>query len=216
MKRESDSPCRSHTYPGQGHWSPGRWSSWELGFRDCGAIPGRELLWTAEKQIEGLWGRRLWWEMPVEESQAAMEARRYCWVSVGGGTITIASLSPHARNSSWTIERWAHQTPDALNYRLGSHPGCSFKCLMHQSTEQDHSRGGPSMWLNGQSYGERLAKEVLWSTATGGSIKDSDQAITPAAEAVCVPAHLAPPGSPQTKQLRHLHTQPSLGQSCHR
>ena len=40
-------------------------------------------------------------------------------------------------------------------------------------------------------------------------------AITPAAEAVCVPAHLAPPGSLQAKQLRHLHAQLSLG-LCHR
>ena len=46
--------------------------------------------------------------------------------------------------------------------------------------------------------------------------KDSDRAITPVVEAVQVPAHLAPPGSLQAKQLRHLHTQLSLGQSCHR
>ena len=46
--------------------------------------------------------------------------------------------------------------------------------------------------------------------------KDSDRAITPAMEAVCVPAHLALPGSPQAKQLHHLHTQLSLGQSCRR
>ena len=51
---------------------------WELEFRDCGAIPGRGLLLTVERQIEGRGGRRLWWEMPVEGSQAAMEARRYC------------------------------------------------------------------------------------------------------------------------------------------
>ena len=36
------------------------------------------------------------------------------------------------------------------------------------------------------------------------------------AEAVCVPPHLVPPGSPQAKQLCHLHAQLSLGQSCHR
>ena len=35
-------------------------------------------------------------------------------------------------------------------------------------------------------------------------------------EAVHVPVHLAPPGSLQAKQLCHLHTQPSLGQGCHR
>ena len=46
--------------------------------------------------------------------------------------------------------------------------------------------------------------------------KDSDRAVTPATEAVCVPEHLAPPGSLQAKQLHHLHAQLSLGQSCHR
>ena len=44
----------------------------------------------------------------------------------------------------------------------------------------------------------------------------SDRPITPAAEAVCIPAHSVPPGSPQAKQLQHLHAQLSLGQSCHR
>ena len=53
----------------------------------------------------------------------------------------------------------------------------------------------PSKCLNRWRYGERLA------------------AITPALEAVRVPMHLAPPGSPQTKQLCHLNTQLSLGQS---
>ena len=43
--------------------------------------------------------------------------------------------------------------------------------------------------------------------------KKTDRARTPAVGAVCVPAHLAPPGSPQAKQLCYLHT---LGQSCHR
>ena len=42
------------------------------------------------------------------------------------------------------------------------------------------------------------------------------RAITPAVEAVHVPAHLVLPGSPQAKQLCHLHAQCSLGQSCHR
>ena len=46
--------------------------------------------------------------------------------------------------------------------------------------------------------------------------KDSDRAMTPAAEAVRVPEHLMLPGSPQAKQLHHLHAQLSLGQSCHR
>ena len=45
---------------------------------------------------------------------------------------------------------------------------------------------------------------------------DSDKAKIPVAEAVCVPAHLALPGSLQAKQLCHFHTQLSLEQSCHR
>ena len=45
--------------------------------------------------------------------------------------------------------------------------------------------------------------------ATRGLKKHSDRAITPAAETVHVPAHLAPSGSPQAKQLCHLHTQNS-------
>ena len=40
--------------------------------------------------------------------------------------------------------------------------------------------------------------------------------ITPTTETVCVPAQLGPPGSPQAKQLHHLHAQLSLGQSCDR
>ena len=70
----------------------------------------------------------------------------------------------------------------------------------------------PSKCLNRQSYGERLAKEDFWSPAIRGLKKDSDRAIT----TVCVPAHLAPPGSPQAKQLCHLHSQFSVGQSCQR
>ena len=46
--------------------------------------------------------------------------------------------------------------------------------------------------------------------------KKTDRAIIPAVEAVHVPAHLVPPGSPHAKQLCYLHAQISLGQSCHR
>ena len=67
-------PYDRHTYPGQGRRSPRRCSSWELEHRDCGTIPGRGLLLTAWRWTERTWGRRLWWEVPIEESQAAMEA----------------------------------------------------------------------------------------------------------------------------------------------
>ena len=63
---------------------------------------------------------------------------------------------------------------------------------------------------------ERLAKETFRSPAARGSKKESDRAIAAAAEAVRVPAHLAPPGSPQAKQLRSLHAHLSPGQSCHK
>ena len=73
----------------------------------------------------------------------------------------------------------------------------------------------PSKCLNRQSYRERLAQKTCLS-ATRGSKKDSDRAITPAAETVHVPAHLVLPGSLQARQLYHLHAQLSLGQSCYR
>ena len=43
-----------------------------------------------------------------------------------------------------------------------------------------------------------------------------DGAITPGAEAAHVPAHFAPTGSWQAKQLHQHHSQFSRGQSCHR
>jgi len=92
----------------------------------------------------------------------------------------------------------SHYIPDGLNNREGP-----------QARE-------PSKCPNWQSYGKRLAKEAFWWPATRGLKKDSDRAVTPVVEAVCVPAHLAPPGSLQAKQLHHLHTQISLGQRCHR
>ena len=85
----------------------------------------------------------------------------------------------------------------------------------HNNREGPQARE-PSKCLNGWSYRERPAKEAFSSPATGGSKKDSERAITPAAEAVHVPAHLAPPGSLQAKQLHHLHEHLSLGQSGHR
>ena len=121
MEWESDSPCHSHIYPGQERWSPGRYSSWELELRDCGAIPGWGVLLTAERWIEQMWRRISWWEMLVEESQAAMEARGYCWVTRRGWSHHHGLSPPHASISSWTIERLAHQTPEALNYRVGPH-----------------------------------------------------------------------------------------------
>ena len=44
--------------------------------------------------------------------------------------------------------------------------------------------------------------------------KDSERAITSAAEAVRVSPHVVPPGSLQAKQLHHLHAQLSLGRAA--
>ena len=52
----------------------------------------------------GTWERRSWGERPVEENEAAVEARRHCESCVGGGGITVAAL-PTASTRSWTIER---------------------------------------------------------------------------------------------------------------
>ena len=74
---------------------------------------------------------------------------------VAGGAITIASLSPQASIGSWTIE--VHPSmPEALNYRVGPHPGCSFKCLMHQTAEKDPRQGSPlSAWRGGATEKDR-------------------------------------------------------------
>ena len=54
--------------PQTGAQAPWRAQQLELEFRDSGAIPGQGLLLTAERQTEGIRGRRLWLEMPVEET----------------------------------------------------------------------------------------------------------------------------------------------------
>ena len=40
--------------PQTGMLVPWKVRSWELGFRDCGAIPEQGMLLTAERQIEGM------------------------------------------------------------------------------------------------------------------------------------------------------------------
>ena len=118
MEWKSDSPCLSHAYH---RWCRG----WELEFRDCGAIPGRGLLLTAERQIQGKWGRRLWWEMSVGESRAHIEARWYCWVMRRGWS-HHHSLSPPT-----------HQHLQLNNREAG--PSNTW----HWTTEQDPTQGTP-------------------------------------------------------------------------
>ena len=183
MEWESDSPCHSHTYPGQGHRSPGRRSRWELEFRDCAAIPGRGLLLTEERQIEGMWRRRLWWEMSVEESPAAMEARRYCWVTNSGWSHHHSlplptGYHPQLNNtdagpsSAWHTELQSRTHPGypckglMCLSRVGPQPGGPLYVLDTPNNREGPQAREPSKCLSGQSYGERLAKETFWSPAT--------------------------------------------------
>ena len=105
----------------QGVWSNPR----ARAFVDC------EGMW----QIEGVWERRLWWEMPVEQSQAATEARGYCWV-VCSGWSHHHSLSP-LRCRHWQLNNRevGPSNKDTVNLRAGPLPGCPLKCLTCWSTE---------------------------------------------------------------------------------
>ena len=165
------------------------WKSQWLGagVRDCGAIPGQGVLLTAERWIKGMGGRRLWWEMPVEKSQAAMEARQYCWVMRRAWSHHHNSLPPHTSIGSWTIERLAHQMPEALIYRVRPQPRGPLNVSDVPNNREGLQVREPSKCLNGWSYGQRLAKEAFWSPATKGLKKDSERAVIPAMEPVCVP-----------------------------
>ena len=139
MEWESDSPCHSHTDPGQGRRSPGRHSteSWTWGIVE--QAQGEGCCWVQRDRPsrcdEGDCGGKCLWRkarQPRKQGNTA-ESR------VGGKAITTAYFSPHTSIGSWTIERLAHQMPESLNYRVGSHPGCPFKCPIQSSTP---ARGG--------------------------------------------------------------------------
>ena len=147
------SPCCSHTYP--------RWrSGWGLEFRDCGAIPRGE----GCGEMEGMWGRRLWWEMPLEESGAAMEARSYCWVTRSGWS-HYHSLSPPTCQHVQLNNREAGPS-NAWCTKLQSRTLARGALLCAWCSEQQRRTAGKplSAWL----CGERLAKEVFWLPAIRG------------------------------------------------
>ena len=89
-------------------------------------------------------------------------------------------------------------------------------CLMLQTTEKYSRHLSPlSAWKSGAMEKEWQKRPPDRQLQDAGR-KDSDRAKTPVAEAVRVPAHLAPPGYLKVMKLHHLHAQLSLGQSCHR
>ena len=189
MEWEVDSPYCSHKYAWLKRWSPGRCRGWELEFRDCGAIPGRGLLLTVKKQIKGTWGRSSWWEMPREESQAAMEARRFCWVTHREWSLHHGLSLPTCQHwqlnnreacpsNTWSTELQSRTpTQGALLcawckiHRAGPHPGPLYVPDAPNNREGPQARE-PSKCLKGHSYGERLAKDVFRSPATKGLKKD--------------------------------------------
>ena len=91
--------------------------------RGCvGGDCGRKCLWRK--------ARESWKQGDIAESR------------VGGGAITTASLSPKASIHSWTMERLA-QSPDALNYREGPHPGCPFSAWCADLQSRTPARAAP-------------------------------------------------------------------------
>ena len=98
---------------GQERGSPGRDSGCELEFRDCGAARAAADCGETDRgdvRVETVVGNCLWRKarQPWKQGDPA-ESR------IEGGAITIASLSTRASISSRTIDRLAHQMPDALN-----------------------------------------------------------------------------------------------------
>ena len=59
------------------------------------------------------------------------------------------------------IKRLAHQTPDALNYRVEPQPGEPLYVLDVPNNREGPQAEEPSRCLNRRSYRERLAKEDL-------------------------------------------------------
>ena len=97
--------------------------------------------------------------MPVEEMEGRHGSKVILLSHTWRVEPTPSPLSPHANIRSWAIERLAHQMPDALNYRLGPQPGEPLYVPDALNNREGPQAREPSQCLNGQSYGERLAKE---------------------------------------------------------
>ena len=79
MGWESENPCHSHIYRDAGTLEAAAARNQSIGIVE--QYPGEGCYWlTAGRLTEWTWGRRLWREMPVQESQSAMQVRQYCWV----------------------------------------------------------------------------------------------------------------------------------------
>ena len=81
------------------------------------------------------------------------------------------------------------------NYWGRPHPECPFKCLKHRSTEEDPRHGSPLSASMGGVMGKDWPKRPSDRQLQEVRKKDSYRAITPAAEAVHVPATWGHQGS---------------------
>ena len=106
---------------------PKNHSGWKLKCRDWRAVPGWSLLLTMGKRPKWMWVRRSQFEMPVEESWAAVEARQYSWVTHSG-------WSHHCRLSFPTHQHQQQRNRERL------HRGWPFKCLMCAATEKNQPK----------------------------------------------------------------------------
>ena len=156
-----------------------------------------------------MWGRRLWWEMLMEENQAAKVARLCCWVTHRGWS-HHCSLSAHAITGSWKTEKDPRKAGlYCLEQERRTLPGWPFKCLTCWAIEKGPSQDRSlSAWM-GQAT-ERHQPKRPSDCQLPEVRKYSNRVIAPVAEAVNIPAHLASPGSPWSKQLHHLNAQFSL------
>ena len=107
--------------------------SWILGIVE--QYPGKDCCWLWRDGSRGCEGGDCGGKCLSRKAGQPCKKGDTAESRVGGGAMTIASLPAHASIGSWTTERLAHQTPDALNCRVGPHQRCPFKCLTHQSTE---------------------------------------------------------------------------------
>jgi len=140
-------------------------------------------------------------------------ARWYCWV-ICRQCIHHHSLSPPTRQQRQLKNREAGPSNAWLTELQSRTPPSvgSSMCLTCQTTEKSPRQGSPlSAWM-----GRAMEKHWPKRPSDRQLLEKTDRAITPVAEEVYSPAHLALPGSPQAKLLHHLHTQLSLGQCCHR
>ena len=127
--------------------------SWNLGI--VRQSQGEDCCWLRRDRLRGRKGGDCWGECLWRKARQSWKPGDTAESRVGGEATTIASVSPHAGICSWT-ERLAHQMPDALNRRVGPHPGCFFKWLLLRTAERLYRK--PSKCLNGQSHRERLAR----------------------------------------------------------